>query len=314
MITRQIRSPLKSADTPVGLVGCGRMGRPMLEHILRTGFYAVVNDCKLDAAKGLAHCKMVDTARAVADTCEIVFGCVPTVETFDEIVLGPNGLAGGRAISLYVHLGTTGPVHVRQLAAGLAREGITLLDAPVTGGVVGAVEGTLASMVSGSPLALAAARIFLDSYSSSVIEFGEDPGTAQVPKLINNMLSSANLAIAIEGLVAGTKAGIDLTRLVRLLTKGTGNSLALEAIVARHVIPRTFDWGGSFEIIGKDMTSWREMADDLALVSPLSRQVYSTYKAAIAALGPNEDLTAIAKYIESIEGMAVPAAPPVSTI
>lgn len=299
----------KGSETPIGLVGCGRMGRPMLGHILAAGFEAVVHDRVVDAAAGLPATRTAATPRDVADACTIVLGCVPTIDAFDEIVAGKSGLIGGRRMRLYVHLGTTGLAHARQLAATLAAAGIHFLDAPMSGGVARAVSGTLASMVSGPSAAIDAARPLLQCYSASIVEFGDQPGAAQAAKLINNMLSAANLALAIEGILAGVKAGIAPPTLMRLLTQGTGTSNALETKVANHVITRTFDFSSSLEVISKDMTAWRAMADELELVCPLSQHVHQTYMAAIAELSSGADMTAVAKYLEGLEGVTIPASP-----
>jgi len=95
--------------------------------------------------------------------------------------------------------------------------------------------------------------------------------------------------------------------LVELLRRGTGNSDALNTKVVGHVLPRTFAWGGSLEVIAKDMTAWREMADSLDLECLLSRKVHETYMAAISQLGKRADMTDIARYLEGIEGVTIPA-------
>jgi 2-hydroxy-3-oxopropionate reductase len=283
------------------------MGRPMLENILAGGFHGVVFDTSPTAAQGLADVRVASSAREVADACTTVLGCVPTVEAFDATVLGAGGLIEGSKVAVYVHLGTTGLRHVRQLAAALQAAGIALVDAPMSGGVERAVSGKLASMVAGARPALQAARPVIERYSGSIVDLGPEPSAAQAVKLVNNMLSAANLALAIEGLLAGVKAGIDPGALVELLRRGTGNSDALSTKVVGHVLPRTFDWGGSLEVIAKDMAAWREMADSLDLQCPLSRKVHETYMAAITQLGKQADMTDIARYLEGVERVTIPA-------
>ena len=279
----------------------------MLEHIVAGGFHAIVFDTSPTAAHGLANVRVAASAREVADACAIVLGCVPTVEAYDATVLGPGGVIEGSKIAVYVHLGTTGQRHVQQLAASLSAAGIALIDAPMSGGVERAVSGTLATMVAGARPALQAARPVIERYSGSIVDLGPEPSAAQAVKLVNNMLSAANLALAVEGLLAGVKAGIDPGALVELLLRGTGNSDALSTKVVGHVLPRTFDWGGSLEVIAKDMTAWREMADSLHLQCPLSRKVHEIYMAAISQLGKQADMTDIARYLEGIERVTVPA-------
>lgn len=293
--------------TLVGFVGCGRMGRPMLGHILARGHRAIAYDIDPKATAGLSGCEAVPSPTHVANVCEIVFGCLPTVEAFDAVVSGPQGVIHGKAIRLYVHLGTTGLAHTRKLAATLAKAKIQMLDAPISGGVARATDGTLASMVSGQAEAVRRARPLLECYSGSITEFGEAPGAAQAAKLINNMLSAANMALAVEGVLAGVKAGIKPAQLMALLSNGTGSSNALTTKVAEHVITRRFDWGGALSIVGKDMTAWKQMADELELICPLSRHVYQVYMDAVATMAPTECMTAAAKHIEHIEGVSIPA-------
>ena len=279
----------------------------MLEHIVAGGFRGVVFDTSPTATQGLANVRVASSAREVADACAIVLGCVPTVEAYDATVLGPGGVIEGSKVAVYVHLGTTGLRHVRQLAASLAAAGIALIDAPISGGTERAVSGTLATMVAGARLPLQAVRPVIELYSGSIVDLGSEPSAAQAAKLVNNMLSAAHLALAVEGLLAGVKAGIDPGTLVELLRRGTGNSDALTTKVVGHVLPRTFAWGGSLEVIAKDMTAWREMADSLDLECLLSRKVHETYMAAISQLGKRADMTDIARYLEGIEGVTIPA-------
>jgi len=279
----------------------------MLEHIVAGGFRGVVFDTSPTATQGLANVRVASSAREVADACAIVLGCVPTVEAYDATVLGPGGVIEGSKVAVYVHLGTTGLRHVRQLAASLAAAGIALIDAPISGGTERAVSGTLATMVAGARLPLQAVRPVIELYSGSIVDLGSEPSAAQAAKLVNNMLSAAHLALAVEGLLAGVKAGVDPGTLVELLRRGTGNSDALNTKVVGHVLPRTFAWGGSLEVIAKDMTAWREMADSLDLECLLSRKVHETYMAAISQLGKRADMTDIARYLEGIEGVTIPA-------
>ncbi len=279
----------------------------MLEHIVAGGFRGVVFDTSPTATQGLANVRVASSAREVADACAIVLGCVPTVEAYDATVLGPGGVIEGSKVAVYVHLGTTGLRHVRQLAASLAAAGIALIDAPISGGTERAVSGTLATMVAGARLPLQAVRPVIELYSGSIADLGSEPSAAQAAKLVNNMLSAAHLALAVEGLLAGVKAGVDPGTLVELLRRGTGNSDALNTKVVGHVLPRTFAWGGSLEVIAKDMTAWREMADSLDLECLLSRKVHETYMAAISQLGKRADMTDIARYLEGIEGVTIPA-------
>ena len=313
---------MSAADTPspdgagassqqppaIGFIGLGRMGRPMAGHIAARGHRVVVHDTHPAACVGIDAAAVAASPKEVADRCEIVFSCVATTEGYDEVALGPQGLSTGTTVRTYVHLGTTGAAHIRGLAAALARAGIDALDAPISGGVVGAINAKLASMVSGPADALARARPLIDCYSRVVFDFGREPGTAQVAKIINNNISTTNLVAAIEGLTLGIKAGVDPAQLADLIAAGTGSSLANDAMVRRHVVTRDFAWGGTMQIILKDLRAWQELADELKAGCPISRAASDLFVAAIARLGLDEDITAVAKFIEQNEGVSVGSA------
>ena len=313
---------MSAADTPspdgagassrepsaIGFIGLGRMGRPMAGHIAAGGHRVVIHDTNPAACIGFDAAAVAASPKEVADRCGIVFSCVATTEGYDEVALGPLGLCTGTAVRTYVHLGTTGAAHVRRLAAALARAGIETLDAPISGGVVGAVNAKLASMVSGPADALARARPLIDCYSRVVFDFGREPGTAQAVKIINNTISTTNLVAAIEGLTLGIKAGVDPAQLADLIAAGTGSSLANDAMVRQHVVTRDFAWGSTMQIILKDLRAWQELADELKVGCPINRAASDLFVAAIARLGFDEDITAVAKFIEQNEGVSIGSA------
>lgn len=297
--------PQTQPSGPVGFVGLGRMGRPMAEHIASRGFEVVVHDLLPDACKGFDRGNVSVSPKGVADRCPTVFSCVSTTEGYDEVALGPDGLGKGRLIKTYVHLGTTGVQHVQNLAKALNGLGIKTVDAPISGGVVGAVNGTLATMASGPAEALSVARPIIDCYSRVVFDFGRDPGTAQAVKVINNNISTTNLVAAIEGLTMGIKAGADPSQLCALIAAGTGSSLANDVIVNKHILNRAFDWGGALKIIRKDLLAWQELAGQIQSDCPINRAASEFFIDAINMLGLDEDITAVAKYIEQRERVLI---------
>jgi len=289
----------------IGLLGCGRMGRPILGHLLSAGWAGSVLDVNPAAAEGLPSCHRAATARAVGDECDVVFGCLPTAAAYHDALFGNHGLVEAGRVSVYVHLGTSGSGDLALIADKLGHRGIDVVDAPVTGGVARAIAGTLVTLLAGPAAAVSRVKPLIERYSTRIVEFGSRPGLAQTAKLINNMMSAANLAIAVEGLLAGSKAGLPVDRLFEVLSTGTAKSDALLNKVAPHILPRTFDWGSSLEVIAKDMAAWKEMADDQKASIPISRLVHQTYSDAIAALGYREDMTSVAKYLERIEGVLI---------
>ncbi len=292
----------------IGLIGTGRMGRPIAECLLKAGRRLAVFDRDLLATSALAssQCSICPSAADVANKAPIVLACVPSIEAFDDCTLGNDGLVHGSAIRVYVHLGTTGPRNVIRIAEQLSARGIATLDAPISGGMGRAAAGTLSSMISGSGDAIDRASEAIRLYSSSLTVVGDAPGAAQIAKLINNMLSAANLAAAIEGLIVASKANVDISALTEVLLRSTGGSYAFETKIVEQVLTRQFNFGGALRIIRKDMEAWREMIEDFGLACPIGSEVHKTYMRAMEQLDPDDDMTSIAKYYETLEGVAIP--------
>ena len=290
-----------SSDLAIGFIGLGRMGSPMAQRIKKAGYQLVLCDINLAVANEFGDDCFVNSARAVANACDIVFSCLPTIEAFNETVLSKSGIANGKRIKTYVHLGTTGVKHIIEIADHLATFGIDTVDAPISGGVIGAINGTLASMISGFPNALIQVKPLIECYSKIIVEFGDKVGAAQAVKLINNTLSNTNLLAAIEGIEMGIKAGIDPDQLVKVVKMGTGSSRALETMVIEHVMTKKFAWGGPLQIIKKDLEAWRLMADELKVECALNRAASDIFSAGIDYLGEQDDITSIAKYIQKKE-------------
>jgi 3-hydroxyisobutyrate dehydrogenase-like beta-hydroxyacid dehydrogenase len=289
----------------VGFIGLGQIGLPIAQQIACRDHRLVVHDLDREASSRVVGAEVAEDARQIADQCDIVFSCVSSTKDYDEVALGRRGLIGGAKLRVYVHLGTTGVAHVRRLAAALSGSGVDTIDAPVSGGVVGALNGTLTSMLSGSPAALSRARPVISCYSRFLFDFGDDPGMAQIVKIINNNIANANLITAIEGLAMGVKAGVDPIRLADTIAAGTGSSFANDTMIRREVLTGSFAWGGSLQIILKDLLAWGELADELNVRCALNRTAADLFVAAIKELGPNNDITEVAKIIEKNEGVAV---------
>ena len=169
---------MSSMLTAVGFVGLGAMGLPMARRLIAADHRVHVTDVvQSSVAAAVANGAIAEAhARAVADAAPVVLVSLPTPAVVSAVALGDNGLLGGAALRTYVDLSTTGRTTARQVAATLAAAGVQAVDAPVSGGVPGAVNGTLTIMVAGVPEAVAAARPFLDSLASKVVLVGPGDG------------------------------------------------------------------------------------------------------------------------------------------
>ena len=210
----------------IGFIGIGQMGRHMAGHVLEAGFNLTVHDIRKDAARDLLErgAKWANSPAEVAKACEIVITSLPGPKDVEQVVLGPDGLtAGWKKGDIYIDMSTNSPTLIRRIAAEAGKRGVSVLDAPVSGGVRGAETGSLAVMAGGDPATLEKARTVLQSMSAKIIPVG-DVGCGNVAKLINNMIALATVSAASEGFVLGTKAGIDPEVLWNVITSSTGDS------------------------------------------------------------------------------------------
>jgi 3-hydroxyisobutyrate dehydrogenase-like beta-hydroxyacid dehydrogenase len=289
----------------VGLIGVGAMGHPMAGHILDAGFPLTLYDTRADAlAPFKGRATIAASPKDLADQAEAIIGCLPTLAAYKEALFGSEGLCHGATAKRYIHVGTTGGEFLRELASALAWYGIETLDVPMTGGVPRAVSGTLTLIASGREASVNEITPLLESYSSKIVYVGEGLGNAQTVKLINNMLSAASLAMGCEALTLGLKSGIPADKLLEVLNSGTGQSNATLTKIPNHVLPRTFDYGGSLAITLKDTDAYEREAERVGVSSEIASAVRRAYHAASAAGHQDADMTAIALYFEELAGLS----------
>lgn len=287
-----------------GFIGLGAIGRPIAERIAAQG-EAVVYDIRDEALAPFRGRASVALSPAdVAARADVVFGCLSTLDAYRSAITEQQGIYGGRA-KIYVHVGTTGAELVQELEAALASHGIAVLDAPITGGVARAREGTLTSMVSGARETFEQAAPLLRRYSKDVVYLGERVGAAQTMKVINNLISAANLAVASEALVMGVKAGLDPETMLQVINAGTGQNSATLTKIPNNILTRRFDYGGSLAITVKDLAAFMREAEGLGMAMPLATAVQQAYLAAAADGVEGLDMTTVIRPMEQRAGVEV---------
>ncbi len=301
-----------AAGQTIGILGLGAIGRPMAERIAAAGLPIVVFDPRAAAVAGLpAAVGIAASAADAAGRADIILACLPSIDSHRQALLGPDGAITGGAISggrfkTYIHTGTTGSALVLELAAAMAERGIETLDAPMTGGVPRARAGSLTVMASGPQSAFNTAEPFLRAYATTIVYLGTKLGMAQVMKLLNNMLSAANLAIAAEAMVLGAKAGLDPEQMLAVINAGTGQNSATLTKIPDHVLTRGFDYGGGMYITDKDLGAFAEEAAALGIATPLGAAVRGIYQVAMAEGAKSDDITTIFRHFERAAGVTLP--------
>ncbi|MBE7248431.1 MAG: NAD(P)-dependent oxidoreductase, partial [Actinomycetospora chiangmaiensis] len=212
-----------------------------------------------------------------------------------------GGLAPG---ALVIDMSSSAPVGTRELAQDLARAGIRLVDAPVSGGVKRAVDGTLAIMVGGGEAN--AVRPLLDCLGTSIFETGPI-GSGHAMKALNNYVSAAGLTAACEALRIGASFGLDPALMTDILNVSTGRNNSTEVKLKPFVIPKTYASGFSMALMAKDLRTADDLARHEGVPAPLSGAVAALWQDALAELGAGADHTAIDAFLgKAIPGNAIP--------
>jgi 3-hydroxyisobutyrate dehydrogenase-like beta-hydroxyacid dehydrogenase len=290
----------------VGFIGLGKMGGPMATRLLGKCNRLTVFDARKEVAQAIGQkgALIADSPAAVASNSEVVFASLPSPEIVREVALGAQGIAAGTKVRIFVDLSTTGPRVTSEIAAGLAAKGIEMIDSPVSGGVAGAVNGTLAVMVAGSAANLAQCHELLATIGK-IFNVGTKPGLGQTMKLCNNLLSATALAISSEAMVMGVKAGLDPKVMLDVINQGSGRNSATQDKFPRSVLPRTFDFGFATGLMYKDVRLCLEEAEYLGVpmwVAPAVRQLWLQ---ACSELGTDSDFSAVVKCIERLAKVEV---------
>jgi 3-hydroxyisobutyrate dehydrogenase-like beta-hydroxyacid dehydrogenase len=293
----------------VGFIGLGNMGSPMAQRLLDAGFDLTVYDVRGEVARtwNAGRCMSAATLSEVGDSCDTVCMSLPTPDVVEKVVLGKDGLAICGRVDKVIDLSTTGPAVSQAVGRGLAENGKTLIDAPVSGGVAGARAGTLAVMAACSQKDFVSVEPLLRNIGR-VFHVGAAPGMGQMMKLLNNLLSAAAMVLSSEVAVMGVKAGLDADTMMNVFNAGSGRNSATQDKFPRTILPRRFDYGFTNRLMTKDVNLCLEQAERLGLHLPAASAVRETWVRTLSEIGANEDFTTVVKLYERQAGVEVKGA------
>jgi 3-hydroxyisobutyrate dehydrogenase len=284
----------------VGFIGLGNMGAPMARRLAGAGYRLVVTDAvtaTLEKFAAETPCERAADPTALA-SCRVVITMLPEGRIVRDVLLGAKGLAPKLARdSVVVDMSSSSPVGTRELFADLAKIGIALIDAPVSGGVRKAIDGTLAIMVGGDDDPADRVRPVLEPMGKPFRTGGSGSGHAS--KALNNYLSAANLLTAAEAVMAGERFGLDPKVLIDVLNASTGRNSATDHKYPNMVLPRTFNSGFALGLMAKDLRLALEVARAAGTPAALLEDTSRLYSEAEQLLGGRADNTEIVKYLES---------------
>ena len=295
------------AQSPVGFVGLGAMGGRMAARLLSAGHALVVCDPDPAAVRSAAAAgaTVVQTPRKVADAAPVVMVSLPRPEVVQEVALGPDGVAGGSAVEVFVDLSTTGVATAQTVSEGLARHQVAAVDAPVSGGPAGAEAGRLTVMVSGPDVAVDRARPLLDAFAGNVFVVGDQAGQGQAAKVINNLMSACSIAITAEAMVLGARAGLDPATLLDVIHVSSGANNAASDKFPKQVLTRAFAHGFRLDLMAKDVHLAMDEARRRGVPMVLGSTVEELWGLADGTGEDGRDCTEIVRMFEAWGGAEI---------
>ncbi|HWR39547.1 MAG TPA: NAD(P)-binding domain-containing protein [Patescibacteria group bacterium] len=291
----------------IGFIGLGAMGKPMARNLLKTGCFVAVTDVNPEAVAELvaagAHTGI--NARAVAEITDAVVLMLPNGSVVEKVVAGEEGvLAGARPGFCIIDMSSVAPVTTRKMAALAAERGVEYIDAPVSGGVKGATEGTLTIMAGGRPEVVEQYRPVLQTLGQKIQHVGAC-GAGDAVKLVNNLLLAANMAAAAEAFTLGVKLGLSPQILYDVISESSGGSYAVKAKMPNFVLKGNFAPGFTIDLQYKDLELAVQSGKDAGMPLLLANVVQQVYEQARAAGLGQEDISAVIKLQESVNKVSV---------
>jgi len=282
----------------VGLVGIGNMGTPMAERLVAAGFDVAGFDPSPDARARLAAVggTAVEALDSLVDR-DLVILMLPNSRVVQSVLVDSgllDRLDGARTI--VVDMSSSEPLRTRVLRELADERGVTFVDAPVSGGVPGAIKGTLAVMVGGADAEVEAVRPVLETFGS-VTHVGA-VGAGHALKALNNMLSAVTMLATSEAIHTGIAFGLDPTLMAEVISRSSGRSGSSDNKWPNFVIPGTYDAGFSASMLLKDMRIATSLAHELGVPFRSNDQIADLWEEAIDELGGDIDHTEIARWVE----------------
>lgn len=292
----------------VAFLGLGAIGAPMARQLARRYDLAVWNRT---ASRAVAFASMhhgatqVRTPAEAAAGRDFVFTCLPTSVEVEQLVDGPDGLlAGLQRGALLIDCTSGDPDGSRRIAKRLAEAGVGFLDAPVSGGVSGAEQGTLTVMCGGSAADLAKARPVLEAFGRKIVHCG-DVGAGDAIKAVNNAMLAVHIWSAAEGLAALKKSGVDAKIALDVINASSGRSNTSENLFPERVLTRAFPRTFKLALLDKDLRIAADFARAQKVSSPLLQLTSELFRAARLALGEEADHVEAAKLVEQWAGTEI---------
>lgn len=285
---------------PIGFIGLGTMGEPMVATLRRAGVAVTGFDIRPEVAQRLAAetgMEAADSAAAVFARCRDVITMVPTSAHLEQLLFGEGGAAPSAAPgTLLIDMSSGEPSATRRTGERLAGQDVGMVDAPVSGNVVRARKGDLAIMLGGSDADCERASAVLQPMARAIFRTGA-LGSGQAMKALNNMASAAGFWIASEVLAIGRKAGLEPAVMLDVLNASTGANNSTQNKFKPFVLSGSYQGNFLLPLMVKDLGIAAGLARETEADAPMAAQVLALWQQALQALGPTADHTEVARLV-----------------
>jgi 3-hydroxyisobutyrate dehydrogenase len=294
----------------VGFIGIGNMGWGMAANVVKAGFAVTVFDADAERGPRFSQeygCRFASRVGELAAS-DVIVTMLPTGHIVRQVLLdGAEGVLAGvlKPGAIVVDMSSSEPVGTQTLGAELAGKGVSLIDAPVSGGVVRANAGTLAIMIgTDDSAALERIRPLLLAMGDRLFETG-GAGSGHAMKALNNYVAAACFTATAEALLIGERFGLDQAKMVEIINASTGRNFHTDVVMKEHVVGKKFASGFAVGLLAKDVKIAADLGKAVGLDAPLSRMVCDRWAFARDRLGANRDNTeAILAWNDNLEPRA----------
>jgi len=293
-------------DRRVGFIGLGIMGKPMALNLIKAGFEVTVYNRTASKTESLVSqgAKKAKSPREVAEETTVVITMVSDTPDVESVILGKNGVIEGvKPDSVVIDMSTISPEATRRIASRLKEKGAHMLDAPVSGGEQGAIEGTLSIMVGGDAEIFERCQPIFQAMGKNIIHVGQN-GMGQTVKLINQILAAGTLNAVAEALLFAQKSGVNLEKAIEAVKGGAASSWQLINLAPR-IIKRDFRPGFMIDLMQKDLNLVMRTADEMKVPLPATSLIHQMYYSLQCAGECKIGTQDLVKALERLSGVQV---------
>jgi len=285
----------------IGFIGIGNMGAPMAANLVRAGYDVTAYDVAAERAELFARAhntRATASLAALGQSADLIITMLPSGREVRQALLEAAGGALVRNLrdgSCVIDMSSSDPVGTRRLGAELATHKVELVDAPVSGGVPRAKDGTLAIMIGGNADAVQSVKPVLAKMGGKLFEVG-GLGCGHAMKALNNFLAGTSFAAVSEAVRVGRTFGLDPGVMIDVINVSTGRSFPTDLVMKQHVLSGTFATGFALGLLAKDVKIAADLASQVGADAPIGRMISDLWAQARDAIGPEQDHSRAAEY------------------